>query len=267
MPEAIYWKQTRFMIPYQWSAPGGLSAAQSVRLFISKDRGQTWQPLSEAKANVRGFTYHAEQDGEFWFSIRTIDSLGRAWPNEPFRPELRVIVDTTFPQIEELGGVVTANRVLDIYCKASDLNLKTTETTIQLRTNQSETWQQLTVTPDPTGIAGTTVARAKWQVPTGTEQILLRAELHDQAGNRSFRGASLTVSQSTGQSRDQFPMIISGREQLPENVISRDNLIQSPLSLPPTTSQTFPQPVRNPFDGLPNTGVLPQQTKPSFACQ
>jgi hypothetical protein len=261
MPEAIYWKQTRFMIPYQWSAPGGLSAAQSVRLFISKDRGQTWQPLSEAKANVRGFTYHAEQDGEFWFSIRTIDSLGRAWPNEPYRPELRVIVDTTFPQIEELGGVVTANRVLDIYCKASDLNLKTTETKIQLRSNQSETWQQLTVTPDPTGIVGTTVARAKWQVPTGTEQILLRAELYDQAGNRSFRGASLTVSQSTEQSRDQFPMIISGREQLPENVVPRDNLIHSPLSLPPTTSQTSPQPVRNPFDGLPNTGVLPQQTK------
>ncbi len=264
MPEAIYWKQTRFMIPYQWSAPGGLSAAQSVRLFISKDRGQIWQPLSEAKANVRGFTYHAGQDGEFWFSIRTIDSLGRAWPNEPYRPELRVIVDTTFPQIEELGGVITSDRVLDIYCKATDLNLKPSETRIQLRADQSESWQQVTVIPEPTGAVGTMVVRASWQVPSGTARILLRAEVYDKAGNRSFRGANLIVAQSEGLSKDQFPMIISGRDQLPEKVVPRHNLNRLPPSVPPVTRQMAPQPVRNPFDALPNATLPPQQTSPAL---
>ena len=43
-------------------------------------------PLAEA------LVHRAEGDGEYWFAVRTVDKSGRAWPEGPYQPELRVIV-------------------------------------------------------------------------------------------------------------------------------------------------------------------------------
>ena len=53
LPEAIFWKQHLFLIPYQWGSAAQPGAARVVWLFVSKDRGITWQKISEAKPDVR----------------------------------------------------------------------------------------------------------------------------------------------------------------------------------------------------------------------
>jgi len=45
LPEPIYWKQNLFLIPYQWAATSDLSTAKAVWLYVSKDRGVTWQKI------------------------------------------------------------------------------------------------------------------------------------------------------------------------------------------------------------------------------
>src|SRR4051794_2481973 len=49
LPEPIYWKQHLFLIPYQWGSAAQPGAARAVWLFVSKDRGASWQKISEAK--------------------------------------------------------------------------------------------------------------------------------------------------------------------------------------------------------------------------
>src|SRR6187200_1387518 len=48
LPEPIYWKQHLFLIPYQWGSAAEPGAARAVWLFVSKDRGASWQKISEA---------------------------------------------------------------------------------------------------------------------------------------------------------------------------------------------------------------------------
>lgn len=214
LPEPILWKQNRFLIPYQWSPTANQSTPHSVRLFISKDQGRTWQPISEAQPHLRGFTYHAEEDGEFWFSIRTIDDLGRAWPNEPHRPELRVIVDTTFPQIDELGGTLGPDGVLDIYWTASDARLNAAATTIQVQSEGSTTWQPVSLPPQQVAANGTSRNRAQCQLPAGTAKVLLSAEVYDRAGNRSFRGAEVRLDATGRSGGNRYPTMVIDRSDL-----------------------------------------------------
>src|SRR3954464_4042563 len=49
LPEPIYWKQQLFLISYQWGSAAEPGAARAVWLFVSKDRGASWQKISEAK--------------------------------------------------------------------------------------------------------------------------------------------------------------------------------------------------------------------------
>ena len=109
VPEPIYWKQQLFLIPYQWGAAAQTQAARSVSLFLSKDRGVSWQKISDARPDVRSFNYRAEGDGEYWFAVRTLDQYNRWLPEGPYKAELRVIVDTTIPKIDELRASAAAD--------------------------------------------------------------------------------------------------------------------------------------------------------------
>ena len=55
LPEPIFWKQHLFLIPYQWGSAAEPGAARAVWLFVSKDRGASWQKISEAKPDVKAF--------------------------------------------------------------------------------------------------------------------------------------------------------------------------------------------------------------------
>ena len=102
---------------------------KSVWLFVSKDRGATWQQISDAKPQVLAFNYRAEADGEYWFAIRTTDASGRdatcrrARASGAMQPELRVIVDTTMPRFESLSGQLRNDGTLEIRWRVTDANL------------------------------------------------------------------------------------------------------------------------------------------------
>jgi hypothetical protein len=186
LPEPIYWKHDLFLIPYQWSSAADPSAAQAVWLLVSKDRGASWQKISEARPQVKAFNYRAEGEGEYWFAIRTIDRKGQPQPAEPYRAELRVIVDTTMPRIDSLAAQLRGDGVLQIQTRANDLNLDTASWKFEAQFNTSDTWQPLagmTMTPD---------GQAMWQPPAGARPRSLRATVYDRAGNSAAYGATIT---------------------------------------------------------------------------
>src|SRR4029078_6497469 len=120
-----------------------------VVLYVSKDRGANWQKISEAKPQVKAFNYRAEGDGEYWFDVRTIDSQGRSTPFGPFRPELRVIVDTSIPRIAQLRAWTAENAAVEIECHATDPNLDPASLRVETQTSPTSVWQPIALQPLP----------------------------------------------------------------------------------------------------------------------
>jgi hypothetical protein len=181
MPEPIYWKQHLFLIPYQWSSAAQSGAAQSVILYVSCDRGASWQKISEAKPQVKAFNYRAEGDGEYWFAVRTLDNRGRVWPEGTYQPELRVVVDTTIPRIDELFAAPAADGAIEIECRATDVNLDPRSFRVEAQANSAAAWQPvvLQAVADPSA-AGK--IQARWQ-NVGAAPSAIRATISDRAGN------------------------------------------------------------------------------------
>jgi hypothetical protein len=204
-PAPIYWKQNLFLIPYQWSSAADPGAAQAVWLLVSKDRGATWQKISEAKPQVRAFNYHAEGDGEYWFAIRTIDRHGQPQPPGPYQPELRVIVDTTMPQITALTAQIVSGGMLEIMVQGSDANLDSSAWKFEVQLSGSDTWLPIPLAAGldhaaasplqaPPTLSPGSLLRTSWQIPAGSQPRALRATVYDHAGNSAAYGAQIQLA-------------------------------------------------------------------------
>ncbi len=181
LPEPIYWKQHLFLIPYQWGSAAQSGAARSVTLFVSKDRGASWQKISEARPEVKSFNYRAEGDGEYWFAVRTLDIRGRSWPEGPYLPELRVIVDTTIPRIDALRVQPAANGAIDIECRATDVNLDPGSLRVEAQIAVGGPWQLVPLQAIGGGQFG--AIQVRWTPAMGVRPIAIRARISDRAGN------------------------------------------------------------------------------------
>jgi hypothetical protein len=94
-PAPVYTRQTLFAIPFRIARPDRITSEPvEVQLYVSGDRGGHWD-LYRKTAPTRGqFLFRAGMDGEYWFSVRTLDRSGKVRPEGPYVPELKVIVDT-----------------------------------------------------------------------------------------------------------------------------------------------------------------------------
>src|SRR5665213_1853469 len=85
----IYTKQLSFRIPFHYDS-NELSrlGAREIRLYVSRDRGRTWQ-LDKTVVSEQGrfnpdankFKFQATADGEYWFLVRTLDSKNHLHPD------------------------------------------------------------------------------------------------------------------------------------------------------------------------------------------
>src|SRR5260370_34655771 len=98
----IYARQAVFRIPFETDA--GERQLQEVRLYVSEDQGQSWRKYSSVAPEQRGFTFRAERDGPYWFTVQTVDLAGRLNPPNVQGPQpqqgvppLKVHVDTHPP--------------------------------------------------------------------------------------------------------------------------------------------------------------------------
>jgi hypothetical protein len=214
-PEPVYWRQNLFLIPYQWSAASDPGGAESVWLYVSKDRGATWQKISEARPQVRAFNYHAEADGEYWFAIRTADGRGGFWPDGPIEPELRVIVDTTIPRFEKLSGMVRDDGSLDVDWRVADANLDAQSWRVEVQTDAAGDWQVVTLPQSTPAAASVAAGRATTQLSNESRAVAVRVSASDLAGNRAVSQtevSSVAVGRVAGDPLPAIGPAISVRE-------------------------------------------------------
>ncbi|MEM6329286.1 MAG: hypothetical protein AAF790_03440 [Planctomycetota bacterium] len=183
MPAAVYWGQDVFVIPYRWSAATDEDSAGRVILYRSTDRGGNWSEVMRARPSVRSFLYRAQQDGEYWFAVRTLDNTGRLWPAGGFEPGLRVVVDTAIPRLNGLVGRLDSAGTLAVACSVSDANLDPSTVTLAVRHAGLDDWAKIDSYLAPTGVDGAFSLRGTWQAPPGVRRVSVRLAVQDLARN------------------------------------------------------------------------------------
>jgi len=271
-PEPVYWSQETFRIPYKWNSASDPNTTQSVKLYLSQNRGNTWNEISTAKPEVQFFTYHAPADGEYWFAMRTIDASGRANPAGPHQPELCVIVDTENPQVVSLDAQLSATGEVAATWQAGDRYLNVRDAKLQYRTPSDTAWREVTAGSLREPAAGMAAGEARWQVPPGTKSVWVRLAVRDRAGNGREAGAEARMGAAAGsQLASAGPL---GPKLNPAdtatavrpNWTSQAATMRSPQQKVPPQTQAWPSDGKSavPF-GTPRRELTPTLTAPRIA--
>ncbi|MBN1912715.1 MAG: hypothetical protein JW818_23535 [Pirellulales bacterium] len=184
LPDPILTRQPSFALPFLMDGPSRSQAgAAKVELFVSTDQGTQWRLHGTVAPGQKRFIFHAGQDGEYWFALRTVDRAGQADPPRIETPGLCVIVDTTAPQLamradQAPTGQVTARWTLAERHPTSD------PPRVEHRIAPNGPWQivepiEFRPSNDPRQAGG----QVSWQVAPETPVFEVRLTVHDQAGN------------------------------------------------------------------------------------
>ncbi|HRE99638.1 MAG TPA: hypothetical protein PLI18_03910 [Pirellulaceae bacterium] len=161
--------------------------ALELRLFVSADRGQSWNLHSRSRPDVRSLSFEAPQDGEYWFALHTITSAN-ASQEAPFEfvPALRLLIDSQRPVLDAEafpgagGGVGIRYAVRDSHLDPATMTL---EYRAKVAIGPQARWLPLTVPPPAT--PGEDPLQRTIQVWPETSQrvIEVRLSVADRAGN------------------------------------------------------------------------------------
>lgn len=150
---------------------------KEVRLFVKSGAGD-WVRQEVAPPAIRSFPYTVPQDGEYWFTLMTVDRQGKTYPSEPGKdaPILRVVVDRRPPSIDVQPCTNQAGEFC-LRCTVQDANPDSQSLRVVHLTDQGEK----ALEPVP-GMAG--VFR-----PANAEMLGLpvRVSASDLCGNKSSR--------------------------------------------------------------------------------
>lgn len=182
-----------------------------MQLYVSGDRGATWQLYTRAEPTQRQFLFRAASDGEYWFAVRTVDRQGQARPPKITAPGMRVAIDTAPPRLElsakpAPGGLVELTWTLEEPLPKLD-TLK-----LSYRVGDQGLWQAIPLETDDVQRRGAiTQGKVQWQ-PYAAGEVQIRAETTDAAGNFAVGHAIVAVGPSTIPNDDTTPTPGNGPE-------------------------------------------------------
>ncbi len=189
----IYWQQRLFFIPYQVNRRDeSLRSVAKVQLLISRDGMSDWRVIEQAEPNVQGFSYHAPEDGEYWFALRHLDQRGQPWPRAAVQPQMRIVVDSSLPTLE-LSAALNATGAVVVRYEARDASLRPETLVIEVRTSGGA-WVPLRPGPPDVSHADRLVGRAEWNAPFGASTVEVRGSIADGAGQRAQASTEVTLS-------------------------------------------------------------------------
>jgi len=194
LPPPIPTRQTLFSIPFQIDrADHPMRDPTEVQLYVSTDQGINWQMYGRVKPEQGHFLFRAVADGEYWFLIRTLDRSGQLRPERADGPGLRVVVDTTLPELQlqalrgEAGQIIVRWQVTEPYLDPGTLK-------IQYRADASRPWQSVAIDPGSVHASGSTqTGEVIWWPEFRSKVVELRAEVADTAGNLAVSHAQVEL--------------------------------------------------------------------------
>ncbi len=174
-PIAIHTNRGGFRIPYQYDAQEiSRLGAREIRLFVSLDRGVQWRHVQSVQPTAGRFDFQASNDGEYWFSVRTLDGQGNLQPGGNPSPGLIVVVDTQLPKLT-IDLRERENRKVELNWNAADPNIAPETLKLEFTQTGQADWQAVGINPQAVG-------QTSWTLPS-SGIVAVRGQVQDKAGN------------------------------------------------------------------------------------
>ncbi|MBM4005883.1 MAG: hypothetical protein FJ295_21795 [Planctomycetes bacterium] len=183
----LFTRQARFPIPFHLER-GDIA---EVQLFVSEDRGQTWQLAAREPPSAGQFLFRAPRAGIYSFATRTMDDSGQLHPRDQLSAELQVVVDTTLPRLSFDARLLAGGNLLLSWEAQDDQQLAAHPIRIEYQANPNEPWQTVDAVANPATDAGErpegnrASGSATWQPTTPARMLQIRAVAFDRAGNNA----------------------------------------------------------------------------------
>lgn len=181
-PGKIYTKRTAFKLPVKIEDKDR-AGLDKVQLYV-KDGNEPWACKDVAPPTQPDFTYHVQHDGEYWFSVVTVDKNGKTTPSDVTKeaPGLVVVVDTQPPEVDVHPMTVSSGETV-LKCNVQDANPDLGKVKLEYQTDAG--WITLEPFADQPGL---------FRVPDPSLKGLVRATATDRAGNVATREMSLAAA-------------------------------------------------------------------------
>jgi hypothetical protein len=186
-------RQHAFIIPFKIE-PARTAQEQpvEVQLHVSTNQGATWDISSREKPDKGQFVFRAPHDGEYWYSLRTVDAQGVARPEAPLQPQLKVVVDTVAPRLELTATRGAAGEIVARW-QAVDPHLKPASFKLEYQPGPAALWERVAVESPPSAMRHTSSGEATWWPKSGADTVTVRAEVTDAAGNPAINQALVKI--------------------------------------------------------------------------
>jgi len=163
--------------------PGQVRNIREMILYVSPDKGKTWQQHSVIQPDKDGFIYHAPSDGEYWLKVAVINQQGKQDPENPYQgqPDRIMVIDTMKPIIK-LGTPQKQGDEVLVTWEIQEEHPDPSSLKLEYQTATSAGWVSVPIKPGPTGQA---------RFRPGAGSVSLRMTFSDMAKNTSMAMADL----------------------------------------------------------------------------
>ncbi len=149
-PDVQPMNQKAFQIPIRFDAQKR-AEIRELQLWVSRDKGTTWNEAAQAKPDQDHFDYAVTEDGPYWFSMVIIDQKGHADPANVYTAPVgqRILVDTIRPDIK-----MTAERQGDdvhVSWEITEQNPKPDTLKLEYADSADGPWTAAPISAGPTG--------------------------------------------------------------------------------------------------------------------
>jgi hypothetical protein len=130
LPKKTYLKKGTIHLPVQMDERV-LANLKEIRLYVKDGNGE-WVRHETGAPTQSHFSFKAPHDGEYWFSLETIDKTGRAFPPDFIKepPGLRVVVDSVAPEVDiKISTTPEGERCLSCHVRDANPDLQSVKAT------------------------------------------------------------------------------------------------------------------------------------------
>lgn len=180
-PAPVYSRTASFTIPFSVAQPE--KQGLEVLLFVSHDSGANWTLYNRQPATQGQFSFRTNRDGEYWFASRTIPVGTVISAGATFRPELRVVIDTTPPRLDVQASLNSTGEI-QVEWQAADDSIAPETLKVEYQQALGKPYQPVQATgsapaPGRNAITG----RTSWKPEAGSYFVSIRVQVQDKAGN------------------------------------------------------------------------------------
>ncbi len=229
-----------FGVPFQINADN--SSFIEVQLYVSRDMGKTWQFSARQATDQKEFPFLAQEDGEYWFAIKTLNRDRKLVPEGDPQIDLKIVVDTVEPEMDFRIETDAAGRIACRW-RATDDNIAPQSLKIFYQPisieGQTQDWRQVPIELKGVARSGIYADQLAWWPETTERAVNVAVEIQDIAGNTVQLTRQVQVSQAGWRhQQNSTAQITDSRTPTPSRTQSNWTMPESTQGDPPPAPES-----------------------------